>query len=77
MLFDDSEKEVEKFIRREEAGVRRTPDSRGRMETVYTRLRNECAHKRPGVNLDNTKAEMMNRLGGLVALTAQAIELHP
>jgi len=47
------------------------------METVYTRLRNELAHKRAGVNIDNTKAEMANRLGGLIALTKRAIELHP
>ncbi len=46
------------------------------METVYTRLRNELAHQRAGVNLDNTKAEMSNRLSRLIALTKRAIELQ-
>jgi hypothetical protein len=51
--------------------------SKGITETVYTRLRNEMGHKRAGVNIANTKAEMANRVGGLVALTRRAIELHP
>ncbi len=46
------------------------------METVYTRLRNELAHTRPGVSLHNTKTEMASRVGELVALTKRAIELR-
>ena len=46
------------------------------METVYTRLRNEFAHGRPGVNLDQTKGEMADRIGGLVLLTKRAIERY-
>lgn len=42
----------------------------------YTRLRNELAHKRAGVNLQDTKLGMANRLGGLVAVTKRAIELY-
>jgi hypothetical protein len=53
------------------------PPRRQRMETVYTRLRNEFAHKRDGVDLEQTKAEMTHRLGDLRTLTRQAIELHP
>jgi hypothetical protein len=82
MLFNDSQANVDAFILGKDPTVPQTPDPRpGKgplaMETVYTRLRNEFAHKRTGVNLDNTKAEMANRLGGLIALTKQAIELHP
>ena len=50
------------------------PNHQSKMETVYTRLRSALAHKRAGVNLDNTKAEMANRQGGFIK---RAIELHP
>ncbi len=79
MLLQDDQSSVDAFICCEELGVPQTPDPRPHkrsMETVYTRLRNEFAHKRAGVNLNDTKAEMANRLGGLVTLTARAIELH-
>jgi len=46
------------------------------LDAIYTRLRNELAHTRLGVDLHNTKAEMATRLGGLIALTKRAIELH-
>ena len=80
MLFNDKQPAVDAFIVAEEPAVPQTPDPRPghtNMETVYTRLRNELGHKRPGVNLDNTKAEMANRLGGLITLTKRATELHP
>jgi hypothetical protein len=79
MLFIDSQAAVDNFICREEPSVPLTPDPRpnqSRTETVYTRLRNELSHQRAGVDLDNTKAEMANRLGGLIALTKRAIELQ-
>ena len=47
------------------------------METIYTRLRNEFAHTRVGVDLATTKEVMVNRLGGLLALVRRAIELSP
>jgi hypothetical protein len=80
MLSNDSQAEVDAFILGEGAAVPQTQHplrGPGVMETVYTRLRNELAHPRAGVNLHNTKAEMANRLGELVALTKRAIELHP
>ena len=80
MLFDDDQPKVDKFILDEDPNVPLTPDprpNRKTKETIYTRLRNEFGHKRVGVNLDNTKAEMANRLGGLITLTKRAIELHP
>jgi hypothetical protein len=82
MFFDDSrpgaQARLDEFIRREEPGVTSTPDPRRPRvhETVYTRLRNEFAHKRPGVNLDDTKAAMKRNLGSLIALTKRAIESH-
>jgi len=47
------------------------------METVYTRLRNELAHKRAGVDLAMTKSEMTQWVGGIVSLVKRAIELNP
>ena len=83
MLCGDRQANVEAFIRAHEPGVPETPDPRyansqpPRMETVYTRLRNELGHQRAGVNIVNTKTEMENRVGGLRELTKRAIELHP
>jgi len=79
MLSKDRQADVDAFILGEDPAVPQTQHplkGPGAMETVYTRLRNELAHKRAGVNLQNTKAEMANRLGGLIALTKRAIELH-
>jgi hypothetical protein len=79
MLYNDSQADVDAFIVGEDPAVPQRQHPRkppGVMETVYTRLRNELAHQRAGVSLDNTKAEMVNRLGGLIAVTKRAIELH-
>jgi hypothetical protein len=44
-------------------------------ETVYTRLRNEFGHSRPGKNIEQTKVEMAERFNELRELTKRAIEL--
>jgi hypothetical protein len=79
MLYNDKQADVDSFIVSEDPAVPQTraPLKQGVMETVYTRLRNELAHKRAGVNLGNTKSEMAQRLGGLIRLTKRAIEMHP
>jgi hypothetical protein len=78
MLYNDSQPEVDRFIESQEPGVPKTLSSHtGKMETVYTKLRNELGHKRARVNLENTKREMGHWLPGLIALTKRAIELHP
>jgi len=87
MIFDDSQADVDAFIMNEDLAVPQTPKppqenkkrrkKKAIMETIYTRLRNEFAHKRVGVNLDNTKSDMAIRLGGLIGLTKRAIEMHP
>jgi hypothetical protein len=80
MLFNDLQADVDAFILGEEPSVPLTQHplkAPGVKETIYTRLRNEFGHKLAGVNVDNTKAEMANRLGGLITLTKRAIELHP
>ena len=80
MLYNDKQADVEAFIISVDASVPQTQhplQAPGVMETVYTRLRNEFAHKRGGTTLEQTKAEMTDRLGDLRTLTKQAIELHP
>ena len=80
MIHDDKQPKVDGFIEGQEPSVPQTQHPRkpiGVMETIYTRLRNEFAHNRAGGNLEPTKAEMANRLGGLIALVKRAIELHP
>ena len=80
MLYNDLQADVDAFIVGEDPAVPQTQcphKGMGIMETIYTRLRNEFAHRRAGANLDNTKDEMAKRLGALVVLTKRAIELHP
>jgi len=89
MIYNDNQSDVDSFIASEDPTVPQTrqPEIKrpGKKhsrknavmkETVYTRLRNEFAHRRAGVNLDNTKSEMFNRLGQLIGLTKWAIELN-
>jgi hypothetical protein len=79
MLFNDSQSNVDNFIISEEPAVPQSQrPGRGStvIETIYTRLRNELAHKRAGINLNNSKKEMANRLGPLRLLTKRAIELY-
>jgi hypothetical protein len=68
--------DVEAFIFSKEPTVQHTPSSRyaSDRETVYTRLRNEMNHTRTLGDLDRTKAEIVQHLPGLIALTKQAIE---
>lgn len=78
MLFDDHQVNVDAFINQEEPAVPQTPHplKQDVMETMYTRLRNEFAHQRSGVNLETTKTEMASKLGELIAITKRAIELR-
>jgi len=80
MLYNDNQTDVDAFILSADASTPQTQHPLkppGKMETVYTRLRNEFAHKRGGVDLEQTKAEMTQRLGDLRTLAKQTIELHP
>jgi hypothetical protein len=80
MLYSDSQSNVDTFIVAQDPAVPRTQHPKkkaGVMETVYTRLRNEFAHPRPGVNLASTKVEMAQRFNPLRDLVKKAIELHP
>jgi hypothetical protein len=78
MIYNDKQADVDEFILSADASVPQTQHPRkkdsGVMETVYTRLRNEFAHERVGIDLEQTKAEMTHRLGDLRTLTRQAIK---
>jgi hypothetical protein len=79
MLFGDNQTRVDAFIFSEDASVPQTQHPRKRpgvTESIYTRLRNELAHRRAGANIDTTKAEMASRVTGLATLARRAIELH-
>jgi hypothetical protein len=78
MLNNDHQPTVDAFIKSQEPGVQEnlSPHT-GKMETVYTKLRNEFGHKRDGVNLEDTKRGMGDSLPRLIALTKRAIELNP
>jgi hypothetical protein len=76
MLCGDAQRKVDEWIKAQVPTVPETPHPReARMETVYSRLRNEFGHHRSGVDLDNTKREMASHLGGLRELARQAIQL--
>jgi hypothetical protein len=78
MILGDKQPAVDAFIGSEEPAVPITTSPHtGGTETIYTRLRNEIGHRRAGVKLENTRAEMAGRVAGLRALTKRAIELHP
>jgi hypothetical protein len=76
MLRNDRQAGVDAFIRRELPSVPQTsrPDKPHINETIYTRLRNELAHPRVGVNLERTKSEMSERVAELAGLTRRAIQ---
>ena len=72
-LHNDSQTQVDDFIRREEPAVAQSPSPRSGMETIYTRLRNEVGHRRPGVTPEQTRTEMESKMTGLQELTKRAI----
>lgn len=77
-LLGDEQKSVDAFVKTVEPAVALTPSPKrqGTTETMYTRLRNELAHKRVGTDLAATKKEMALRLSGLRAVARAAIAGH-
>lgn len=60
IFHNDFQKDVDKFVVSIEPGVQQTKNPNSlKLESVYTRLRNEFAHKRGGV-LSTIKLEMSN-----------------
>jgi hypothetical protein len=71
----EDQKFVDDFIEKNttERRVHKRPDKPGVLETVYTRLRNEVAHARPGVDLATTRREMEGRVHALAELVRKAL----
>ncbi|MCE9565782.1 MAG: hypothetical protein K8U57_27470 [Planctomycetes bacterium] len=79
MLYGDNQGNVDGFIRTVEPAVPQTPSPKfaGVNETLYTRLRNEFAHVRVGVDMNQTKAEMEQHVGHLRDIVRKAIKAKP
>ena len=80
LIFNnDSQQKVDEFVVSIEPNVQQTRSPKKTktiaLETVYTRLRNEFAHKR-GAVLSTTKLEMSKHLAGLRTIVQQAISQH-
>jgi hypothetical protein len=75
-ICNDRQEKVDKKILRhqpstptnEPYGKRKTP------ETIYTRLRNEIGHRRPGTSIEGTRKEMQANLNGLMNAVKYLIE---
>ena len=78
-FFEDEQAKVDDFICSQDLAVPQSPDPRpghSNKETVYTRLRNEFAQRRSDVNVQDTKVEIEQHVGGLIGLVKQAIALQ-
>ena len=78
-FFEDEQAKVDDFIRSQDSAVPQSPDPRpghSNRETVYTRLRNEFAHRRSDGNMQDPKVDMEQHVGGLIGLVKQAIALQ-
>jgi uncharacterized protein with HEPN domain len=74
MRHGEKQKAVDDFVRAQNPGVASSQSPQGNyLETIYTRLRNEVAHSRPGVNLDVTKAEMTSELPSLRSMVRASL----
>ncbi len=74
-LVGESQAAVDALIVKTEPSVPQSPSpiKPGVTETVYTRLRNELAHKRAGVDLNATKGAMAEQLHSLRQIVRAAI----
>lgn len=74
----EDQKYVDDFIVQVTSEIRQfpRPDKPGVLETVYSKLRNEVGHARPGVDLASTRQEMDKRVYELAVVARRAIELN-
>jgi hypothetical protein len=77
-LCNDKQADVDGLVRTIQPGVTSFPSpiKAGVMETIYTRLRNEIAHQRPGVSLAQTYAQIKQVLPQFRELVRQALLKH-
>ncbi|WP_016949454.1 hypothetical protein [Anabaena sp. PCC 7108] len=84
MLCNDDQIEVDNFVLSFEPNVSRNPRYKPKPkknpknstipdETLYTRLRNEVGHVRPGTKIEQTHKEMENNLNRLILIVKELI----
>jgi hypothetical protein len=76
-LCNDKQEDVDKFVLSVQPTVATTPPYHSRKsgvpETVYTRLRNQVGHVRPGTTIEGTISEMEANMSDLVIITKELI----
>lgn len=81
LLNNDSQEEVDTFAFSVQPGIATNspfrPRRSGMPETIYTRLRNQVGHVRPGTTIEQTRTEMQNNLTGLIQLAQELIRRQP
>ena len=76
VMCGDSQKKVDKFIQKIDPNVEVTESPHdGKPETIYTRLRNEVAHRRKNAHPAKTRKEIEGILPRFTGLVRKAIEL--
>lgn len=75
-IYGDKQRDVDNFILRRNPNVpvSRRPDKPAANETVFTRLRNQVGHVRPGASLAQTRREMAQNVSALQSHVVAAIE---
>ncbi len=76
---EEKQEFVDRFIEQETSEKRkyRRPNKPHILETIYTSLRNEVGHARPGVDLGATRCQMDTRVYELAEIVTKAILLKP
>jgi hypothetical protein len=80
-LSNDSQEDVDVLALRLDGAAPTNPPFHPRRsgiaETVYTRLRNQVGHVRPGTTIEGTRAEMETWLPGLIRMAKDLIGRQP
>ncbi|UBF24846.1 hypothetical protein K9N68_24785 [Kovacikia minuta CCNUW1] len=80
-LCHDKQENVDIFILKVQPTVSTNPPYRARKsgvpETIYTRLRNQIGHVRPGTTVEATREEMEANLGELLKISKALISKQP
>lgn len=80
-LCSDKQEKVDQFILSQRPSVRTNPPHKSRksgvQETIYTRLRNQVGHVRPGTTLQTTRSEIEENLSDFMEITKELINQQP
>lgn len=80
-LCSDSQEDVDRLALQLDSSTPTNPPFKprrsGTAETIYTRLRNQVGHVRPGTTIEGTRAEMEACLPGLIRIAKDLIDRQP